>query len=335
MPNGIMKTCLGAVAVLALATPAHAQRAIPVRTLTAPVGTDSGVLKAYNNIRPLRDGHLLVNDFSSRRLLLFDSTLARFTVLLDSAGDAVARYGPQQGILFPYVADSTVLIDQTARAFAVVDPAGKVGRTMAIPSKADMRWLMWAANLGEAGYDPAGRLIYRSVRSSRPRAPNPPPPPDSGRVQVELRRDSVVIVRVDPSAGTLDTIAYLALAASKSSMLYTGRGYTSTPARNPLPTTDEWALLPDGTAAIVRGHDYHIDWVRPNGSTNSTAKLPFDWKRLTDEDKQKLIDSAKAAHARQNTFADSVRRLPPPPPPMLDDAAGGRQRTGGGAGVTR
>ena len=64
---------------------------------------------------------------------------------------------------------------------------------------------------------------------------------------------------------------------------------------NPLITVDEWAVLSDGTIAFVRGHDYHIDWIRPDGKMSSSDKLPFDWKRLTDTDKQALIDSAQKA----------------------------------------
>lgn len=76
--------------------------------------------------------------------------------------------------------------------------------------------------------------------------------------------------------------------------------------------------------------------MRPDGSTKSSPKLPFDWKRLTDDDKQKLIDSALAAHATQNAFAAKERNAPPPPPPLAnDDGTGGRARTAGGAGITR
>ncbi|MEO7360021.1 MAG: hypothetical protein ABI120_06815, partial [Gemmatimonadaceae bacterium] len=64
---------------------------------------------------------------------------------------------------------------------------------------------------------------------------------------------------------------------------------------NPLPQADDWATLSDGTVAVVRVLDYHIDWYTPDGKHASSAKLPFDWKQLTDEDKSKMIDSLKAA----------------------------------------
>jgi hypothetical protein len=76
---------------------------------------------------------------------------------------------------------------------------------------------------------------------------------------------------------------------------------------NPLPQTDEWALMPDGTIAIVRGQDYHIDWISSNGEKHATAKMPFDWKPIPLAERQKLLDSLKSA--------DAVRRANHPSPP--------------------
>jgi hypothetical protein len=66
---------------------------------------------------------------------------------------------------------------------------------------------------------------------------------------------------------------------------------------DPLKMVDEWSVLSDGSVAFVRGQDYHIDWICADGTTTSTPKLPFDWKRLTDEDKHRLVDSTRAAQA--------------------------------------
>jgi hypothetical protein len=60
--------------------------------------------------------------------------------------------------------------------------------------------------------------------------------------------------------------------------------------------------------AIIRGHDYHIDWIRPNGTRESSPKMPFDWRPLTDADKQAMVDSAQAQRlvaARNNSLMDN------------------------------
>jgi hypothetical protein len=103
----------------------------------------------------------------------------------------------------------------------------------------------------------------------------------------------------------------------------------------PVPTEDSWSVLSDGTIAFVRGRDYHVDWILPDGTKRSTDKLPFDWKRLTDEDKQHLIDSARVV--RDSLVAIRNRRVNGPATSgRAGDVGGGdpsqgRGRSGGGA----
>jgi hypothetical protein len=89
---------------------------------------------------------------------------------------------------------------------------------------------------------------------------------------------------------------------------------------NPLPVVDDWAVLPDGTVAFVRGRDYHVDFRSPDGTLTSAAKIPFEWQRLTDDDKVAFIDSVKAARERLGANA---------PLPALGGGGGGAP--GGGA----
>jgi hypothetical protein len=71
--------------------------------------------------------------------------------------------------------------------------------------------------------------------------------------------------------------------------------FTITSTVNPIPWTDDWAMLADGTIAIVRGQDYRVDLVGLDGKVTEGPKLPFDWQRLTDEDKTAIIDSTRDA----------------------------------------
>ena len=68
---------------------------------------------------------------------------------------------------------------------------------------------------------------------------------------------------------------------------------------NPLPLIDDWVMLPDGSVAVLRGRDYHIDWVNADGTRTSSPKMPFDWKRLSDSEKQAIVDSTKRAVEKQ------------------------------------
>jgi hypothetical protein len=58
-------------------------------------------------------------------------------------------------------------------------------------------------------------------------------------------------------------------------------------------SSDAWTVTSNGSVAIVRGHDYHVDFIDADGTKRSGAKLPYDWRRLTDNDKQARIDSAR------------------------------------------
>jgi hypothetical protein len=117
------------------------------------------------------------------------------------------------------------------------------------------------------------------------------------------------------------------LVTEKSSIGRTSTLY----AIDPLQSVDEFAVLSNGSVAFVRGHDYHIDWLAPDGVATSTPKLPFDWKRRSDDDKSRLADSVRAAQNPLLAFgyplADFVFTSPwdcgAPPPGAIGRGGGG------------
>jgi hypothetical protein len=284
-------------ATLLAQTPVGAQT-IPLRKLTQVVATDSGALAGFLGLRPLANGSVMVNDATNYRLIVFDSTLSRPARFADNEG-APNRYGTSQGVLMSYLADTILLFDFDATAFVVIDPTPRVVRSMAL-ARAQDRIAIGGGWQGAQGFDPAGRFVFRTVRS-QPREPPAVSVGVSGTITTSVRRDSFAIMRVDPANGAVDTVGIGAVAVTKRVYMSMGsaRGPVSTNAINPLPQPDEWTMLPDGTIAIVRGIDYHIDWIAPNGMKTSTPKMPFDWRRVTEEEKLKMIDSTKkAAEAR-------------------------------------
>lgn len=115
--------------------------------------------------------------------------------------------------------------------------------------------------------------------------------------------DSVPIVRVDFDTRKADTVTFVKVPKNETSMTRGDDGATKLTIKiNPLPQADDWALLDDGTVAVMRVLDYHVDYYRPDGTHVASDKLPFDWKRISDDDKTKLVDSlqtmAKAASER-------------------------------------
>jgi hypothetical protein len=121
-------------------------------------------------------------------------------------------------------------------------------------------------------------------------------------------RDSAVVVRADFDTRRADSVIAMALPVQKQKQVPVGSsGSSYANAANPVPAGDDWAMLSDGTIAVVRVGDYHIDFVRMDGTRVSAPKMSFDWKRITDGDKQRMIDSLKVKY--DSAYARAEARL--------------------------
>jgi hypothetical protein len=282
LPMGNTLTALTCGAVPAIHEPRHTQQGIAVVDLPPATARTNATIGGILGIHQVSGGKVLVDDAVRRQLKLFDSTLTDASVVMDTTPGSARSYGAQPTPLVPYLGDSSLFADWNAKTMLVLDGRGQVARALALPSQRDL----WPMNSSYSGADNQGRLIYRGPRLTVLHSHTP-----------DLNyRDSLGILRSDLEARRVDTLAYVArplmkVVTEKSSEGQTHRLY----AADPLQFVDDWAVLSNGTIAIVRGHDYHIDWIHPDGTTSSSPKLPFDWKRLTDEDKTHLTDSVRAA----------------------------------------
>ncbi len=282
-------TCISGV-LLAVVSSVQAQQAVPVRDLSAFDAKSSEHFGNIFNVRQLADGKVLVNDGVRRRLVMLDDKLSNPMVVIDSVSEGGNSYGPRAAPLIPYLADSTLFVDGASLSLLVIDPFGKVAHVMSAPKPGDLRFLAG----GASGVDKQGNLVYRGAmmmtQNRTAGAPGQAPP-------VIQPPDSAPIIRANFDTRTVDTIGRVKIqSGTRMNVTQTADGKMQMKATvNPLITVDDWAVLSDGSIAFVRGHDYHIDWIHTDGSKISTAKLPFDWKRLTDDDKQNLIDSARTA----------------------------------------
>jgi hypothetical protein len=273
---------------------AGAQQLPPVRQIAPATTVTTEKLGAVSAIRHLSDGRLLVNDIIGRRVLLFDSTLRNFAVVADTTSATGNAYGARAGGLIAYRGDSTLFVDPASLSMLVIDPNGKIARVMSTPRANDAGFLI-GGPFGTPGFDSQGRLVYRAP----PRinfAGGPRGAPGGTRMEFTPPAipDSAALVRVDLTTRKLDTLGFFKTPKVQMNVSRSAEGrITVLPTINPLPVIDEWAILPDGTVAIVRGKDYHIDWITAEKAITSTGKIPFDWERLSDEAKAAYIDSTK------------------------------------------
>jgi hypothetical protein len=287
------KTSLGLIVIAIAAATSVCQAQMPAVRQLGPVtvvGKDS--LGAVTTVRQLPGGRLLVNDIVGRRVVMLDSSLSSLTVIADTTSATANAYGVRPGGLIAYRGDSTLFIDPASLSMLLIDPTGKISRVMSAPRANDVGFLV-GGPFGNPGFDAQGRLIYRAP----PRFTFNGPRPSSGNAlpQIPSPPDSAALVRFDLATRKLDTVTWFKTPKINLNINRSPTGDVRIVSNvNPLPQGDDWAILPDGTIALVRGRDFHIDWVGPQGIT-SAPKIPFDWERLTDEGKVAFIDSARVA----------------------------------------
>lgn len=274
------------ILLAACAGVAQGQARPPVRVLPAPSATSAEVLSSLAAVRHLPNGNVLVNDQIGRRILLLDSTLKRIAVVADSAS-VEGNYGARGGGLIAYRGDSTLFVDPASMSMLMIDGQGKIARVMAVP-RADDAGFLTGGTFGTPAFDATGRLVYRSFRINfAPPAPGqpfvPPTPPESAAVQ-----------RVDLATRKLDTVGFVKTPKiTIRSTTDANGGVRAQALINPLPVVDDWAVMSDGTIAFVRGRDYHVEFVDAGGKHTVAEKIPYDWQRLSDENKAAYIDSVR------------------------------------------
>jgi hypothetical protein len=323
------------VVFLTLASTATAQQQLPpVRPLGAVAAKAAETFTSPAiAVRALPGGKVLVHDqFPARRVLMLDATLGNAVPVADTTPATGNAYSGRMAGLLPFRADSSLFVDPQSLSMLVIDPDGKIGRTMSVPRSQDAMALVGLQ--GTPGLDASGRIVYRAAPNFRFAGG---PRPAGGTPQVPEMPDSAAIVRIDLATRAVDTVTWIKTPKIRMNVNRSEEGRISmTSEINPLPIVDDWAVLSDGTIAILRGRDYRVEFIDPDGSRRPGQKIAFEWQRLTDEQKVAFIDSVKVARERQ--LAEARANAPvgttgsaPAPMPM----EGGmriemRTRAGGG-----
>ena len=291
-----MTKCLApiaaAAAIACCAAALRAQQPPPVRQIGPILAVSHDTLASVSAAVHVAGGRVYVNDITAHRVLLYDSTLGSGRVIVDSGGSAADAYGTMPGTLLPYHRDSALLVTPASLAMLVLSPEGTIVRVLAMPPSGTRGLPSLIGNIfGTPGFDAAGRLAYFSPVRMTFRGP-----PDPSAGMSFQPPDSALIVRFDFAARTVDTVGAIRIPRTSMSVSRDdqGRMHMSMTAL-PLATVDDWAVTSDGRIAIVRGRDYHVDWLGADGAWSSTPRVQFAWEQLDDARKQVLIDSAATA----------------------------------------
>ena len=146
--------------------------------------------------------------------------------------------------------------------------------------------------------------------SRRVRAP-PKVAPPPGVPYFPSPPDSAFIVAIDLDTRKLDTLGAVKIPKVDYQIRQSAEGFLSiTVMNNPLPTTDEWAVLPSGAVAFLRGRDYRIDYHQPDGSWTSSPKVAI---RLAATRRRRQAEVRRLGEGREPSLADGrVRRRDDP-----------------------
>ena len=288
----VVRGCLRArrvAAALLLGMPSVlAAQAVPVVDLAPAAVKSATSFGSVLNVFEFPDGSLAVNDASSRQLYLLDRTLSSHKVMLDSAM-STSSYGRNSVSIIACNCRELWFPDIASRSILTFEGTGTQKRVMSAPSAADFGLLLNARTIA----DTLSHLFYRG-RPPRTPFPGRTLPPGTPVVNP----DSTPLLRADFETRKVDTIANLR--SLRGWVQYSSGESATHIAVDILASIDEWTALPDGTVAIVRGHDYHVDWLLPDGRKVSSPKLPFDFKVLTNADKAALMDSARKAELEKH-----------------------------------
>ncbi len=270
----------------------------PVRALKPVERTSTESFGAVSTARALPGGRLLVNDVIGRRVVMLDSSLTPIAVVADTTSATANAYASRMAGLIAWRGDSSLFVDPQSLSMLVLDPQGKVARVMSVPRPEDAMSLLGGPN-GTPALDAQGRLVYRSQQAFRMGMPAPARGAgggEGGMPPMPTFPDTLPLVRLTLATRKLDTVAFLKVQKINMSMNRDENGRISVSTIiNPMQVVDDWAVLPDGRIAIVRGKDYHLEWIDGDGRTTAQSKLPFAWRRMDDSMKVAFIDSTRVA----------------------------------------
>lgn len=239
-----------------------------------------------------------MNDITRRQVLLLDSTFTKTTAVADTTSATGRAYSARYAGLIAFHGDSTLFVDPASVSVLILDSNGRLGRVMAVPRPQETVYLVGGPH-GTPAFDLSGRLVYRGLARPRPSSG-----PADVAFQIPVQPDSAPIVRVDLVTRNLDTMAVYKVSRTDTKI---GRdaqgGMTVLITVNPMQTVDDWAMLSDGTVAVVRGIDYHVEFIAPTGVRTSAPKVPFNWQRMTDSSKAAVHDSAQVSAEKELALA--------------------------------
>ena len=309
-----------ALAVLPLATALPGQNAPSRVRPPRPLGPiEARATTTFESISRLfaLAGSVLVNDPESRQVILLDSTLTNRRIVLDSVlGRANSYPGTSAATgLHRFRGDSAFWAYSGATEALIIAPDGRIARIAATPQEGGPCLFMDMDNTGFITCDRPIAATQSAQERQRAAA--------VGRghdTTVLTRQDSSLVVAIEFTTWRVDTIGRFVKRLGGTLVTYSARGTASSQYVVPVMAVDLWTMFRDGSLAVVRGVDYHVDIVPTAGPAVRGPRVAYPWRPLTDADYAAVLDSLHrrdslalvAQVARLDSIARATGRALPP-----------------------
>lgn len=246
----------------------HAQQ---LRSLGRPTAEFQEPFTRVATLRELSDGRVIVGDEHDATLQVIDFRAG--------TGTKIGRMGsgPHEYLsmarLLELPGDTTALHDPRNARYLIINPDALPGETFRLADAV-------STTLGGRGSiprstDSRGALYFEGGPFTAERDATP------------AAFDSVPAMRYDRATTKLDTLAWIQLARGNVQISPgpSGRGLSITVGAHAYPARDDWKAMSDGSIAIVRVRDYHVDRYSRSGVRTSGPPMQFTPVPVTEAEK--------------------------------------------------
>jgi len=221
-------------------------------TPTASFPEDFGTIQA---VREISDGRVVVADPLGGTLYLVDMS-AGTREALGTEGQGPGEYR-QPDTVWPLAGDSTLVVDLGNARFLSMDADFNFGETSPLSTGDPRSGLIVAL---PQGVDAAGNVYARGM---------------GGGMGGELP-DSGAMLRIERGTFAVDTIGMFKLEDRTQTVSGGPDNQNVSISPIPLSAQDAWGVAADGSVVVARSADYHVEWIRPDGSVVSGPPVPFE-----------------------------------------------------------
>ena len=263
---------ISAAVVGSLAATSATQNA---RVLDKPQAELAEPFTNVGSVRELSDGRVIVLDVGQSVHVVDFRTHS--VEQIGRTGSGPGEYKSPQ-LLLPAGRDTTLITDPGNARLLEIGPNAKAVRVISDA------WPLPDGRPGTRlarGIDAKGRG-YLTGRAASPL-------PERSAVQA----DSSALLRYARGSAVDDTLGYIHMSPRKIDIAQSNGTIRSVSiVIPPFPSQDGWAAFPDGAVALVRTHDYRVDWVLADGKRVAGRVIPFTPVKVTEADKKKRSPNA-------------------------------------------